>query len=264
MLRAGGRLAHAVRGLASRRSRGRGLILTYHDVGCGISSDLFKQQMDYLRRHAHVMALEALLKSVRSGIARGIACAITFDDGYEGVYLNAFPSLQECGFPAMVYLATDFIRNVDAPAPCPGGYGLAEGRPLLSWRQVREMACAGVRFGSHLCDHRNLASLGHGEATAQLCRSRDEIAARLGKPCEHFAYPFGRLSLQSVNWVRDAGYQTAVTTVHRPLAPGDDHLRLPRMEIEKRYSLQDFASMLCGDWDFIGLLQILRRPRLRM
>jgi peptidoglycan/xylan/chitin deacetylase (PgdA/CDA1 family) len=121
----------------------------------------------------------------------------------------------------------------------------------------------GMRFGSHLSEHGDLSVLARSEAVAQLHRSRDEIEQRLGKSCTHFAYPFGRLTRQSVSWVREAGYSTAVTTVHRPLAPGDDLLRLPRMGVEERYTLRDFARVVGGDWDFIGLLQTLRRPAMR-
>jgi peptidoglycan/xylan/chitin deacetylase (PgdA/CDA1 family) len=235
----------------------------YHDVGDGIPPELFKAQMEYLSRHTMVMPLEALLRIARSGSSRGTSCAITFDDGYEGVYRHALPSLRALGFPAMTYLSTGFIRDRNGGGRCVGQSGLCEGRPLLSWRQVREMEREGMRFGSHLSEHGDLSVLGRCEAVVQLLRSRDEIEQRLGKSCTHFAYPFGRLTMQSVSWVREAGYRTAVTTVHRPLAPDDDMLRLPRMGIEERYTLRDFVRVVVGDWDFIGQLQTLRRPAMR-
>ncbi len=64
--------------------------------------------------------------------------------------------------------------------------------------------------------------------------------------------------------MRKAGFRTAATTVHRPLSANDDLFRLPRAGIEERYSLNDFKNIIRGDWDFIGLLQTLRRPALRM
>lgn len=262
VLRAGARLWRAVRGLG--RETGRCLILMYHDVGDGIAPELFKAQMEYLRGHAVVMPLEGLLRSARSGSWRGTACAITFDDGYQGVYRHALPCLLDHAFPAMIYLSTGFIRNLDGKGRCAGQSGLIDGRPLLSWREVCEMDRKGMSFGSHLSEHGDLSVLGRCEALAQLRRSRDEIEQRLGKSCEHFAYPFGRLSMHSVNWVREAGYRTAVTTVHRPVALDDDVLRLPRAGVDDRYTLRDFVSVVRGDWDFIGLLQKLRRPTLRM
>jgi peptidoglycan/xylan/chitin deacetylase (PgdA/CDA1 family) len=262
LLRAGGRLSRAFR-TVSKPGGGRCLILMYHDIGIGIATELFNKEMEYLRARARVVSLEELLERSRSDGVQGVWCAITFDDGYEGVYRHAFPSLMDFGFPAIVYLSTAFIRDSGWVADT-GRRGLIEGQPMLSWRQVREMDQRGVRFGSHLCEHGDLSVLGRGEAMAQLCRSRQEISTRLGKPCEHFAYPFGSLTPHSARWVREAGYRTAVTTVHRPLTAGDDPYRLPRVGIEDRYSLRDFASAVRGDWDFIGLLQTLRRPTLRM
>ncbi|MGO9057243.1 MAG: polysaccharide deacetylase family protein [Candidatus Binataceae bacterium] len=264
LLRAGGRLWRAVGSLASARGRGRYLILMYHDVGYGIAPELFKQQMEHLRNHVRVAPLQALVESARSGDPQGTSCAITFDDGYEGVYRHALPYLVEFGFPAMIYLTTDFINDSGSNAKCAARCGLIEGRHPLSWAQVREMDRQGMQFGSHLSRHGDLSVLGPLEAITQLRNSREEIAWRLGKPCEHFAYPFGRLSIQSAGWVREAGYRTAVTTIHRPLVPDDDPFRLPRAGIEDRYSFCDFVRIVRGDWDFIGLLQTLRRPSLRM
>jgi peptidoglycan/xylan/chitin deacetylase (PgdA/CDA1 family) len=197
VLRAGGRLWRAFRVLGG--DPGRCVILMYHDIGNGVSPALFKAQMEHLQRHAKVMPLDALLRRSRSGCARGTACAITFDDGYEGVYQHALPCLRDHGFAATIYLSTAFIGNPEGGPRCAGQSGLAEGRPLLSWRQVREMQREGMRFGSHLTEHGDLSVLGRCAAMAQLQRSRDEIEQRLGNSCEHFAYPFGRLTMHSVN-----------------------------------------------------------------
>jgi peptidoglycan/xylan/chitin deacetylase (PgdA/CDA1 family) len=264
MLRAGSQAWRLLHGIASTSARGRCLILMYHDVDDGAAADLFARQMEYLSTVAAIVSLEELLPIARSTTAQNIWCAITFDDGYESVYRNAFPRLQEHGFAAMVYLSTGFIDESFNLAERTGRSGLIEGRPLLSWRQVREMERHDIRFGSHMSEHGDLSLLASREAKEQLHRSREEISGRLGKPCEHFAYPFGRFTAPAVNWVREAGFRTAVTTIHRPLLRNDDLFKLPRAGIEHRYSLHDFKSIIRGDWDFIGQLQTLRRPTLRM
>lgn len=259
LLRVAGRIWGAAY-LPLRRKYERSMILTYHDIGSGgIAPELFALQMDYLHRHARVISLEQLLEQTGKACGSGIYCAITFDDGYEGVYRHALAHMRRYGFTARVYLSTDFIHDSGDGAQ----RRLFEGRPMLSWQQVREMGRNGIEFGSHLTRHGDLSSLGYQEAMEQLVRSREEITRQIGHACEHFAYPFGRLTIQCANWVREAGYRTAVTTVHRALAPGDDMFRLPRIGIEARYSMRDFISIVRGDWDFIGWLQTLRRPVLR-
>ncbi len=264
VLRAAGRTSRLIAGLGARSAGGRCLILTYHDFVDRAAADLFARQMQYLSVAASVVTLDALLEAAHRGASHGIRCAITFDDGYEAVYREALPHLQEHGFPATLYLASGFIRESLNFADCSGRSGLRPGRPMLSWRQVRELDRCGVCVGSHMSEHGDLSVLGRHEAMEQLRRSRIEIEQRLGKRCEHFAYPFGRFTAQAVQWVREAGFRTAATTVHRPLRANDDLLRLPRAGIQERYSLEDFKSIIRGDWDFIGLLQTLRRPALRM
>jgi len=265
ILRAGGCAWHRLRAFGAATGQRRHLILTYHDVGDGIPADLFARQMEHLSTVAAVVPLDTLLEGARTGgIAQGIACAITFDDGYEGVYRYAFPCLMEHGFVAAVYLSTGFIRESGNLSDRAARSGLIEGRAMLSWRQVGEMARHGMCFGSHMSEHGDLSRLGRREAMEQLRRSREEVSDHLGKPCEQFAYPFGRYTAQAIDWVRVAGFRTAATTVHRALSPVDDPLRLPRAGIDERYSLCDFKRIIRGDWDFIGLLQTLRRPALRM
>jgi peptidoglycan/xylan/chitin deacetylase (PgdA/CDA1 family) len=195
VLRAGAHAWYLLQSFTGMPTQGRCLILMYHDIGDGVMADLFGRQMEYLSTVATVVSLETLLQIARRGAAQGISCAITFDDGYEGVYSNAFPRLLKHGFESIVYLSTGFMRESFNAADCTGHSGLIEGRRLLSWRQVHEMALHGVRFGSHMSEHGDLSVLGRREAMEQLRGSRDEISSHLGKPCEDFAYPFGRFTL---------------------------------------------------------------------
>jgi peptidoglycan/xylan/chitin deacetylase (PgdA/CDA1 family) len=264
MLRAAGAAWRLLRGMRPARMPGRFLILMYHDIADGAGAERFAREMNYLGTVATVVPLETLLQSVRRGAARGTSCAITFDDGYEGVYRNAFPRLIEHGFAATVYLISGFMHKTFNLADRTGRSGLADGQPLLSWRQVCEMQRHGVAFGSHMSAHGDMSILERRQAMEQLRCSREELSSRLGRPCEHFAYPFGRYSMEAVNWVREAGFLSAATTIHRPVTAADDIFRLPRAGIEDRYSCGDFRRIIRGDWDFIGWLQTIRRPALRM
>ncbi len=262
-LRAGGRAWHLARRLTGEAHTLRCLILTYHDIADGAAAELFERQMKHLSCMATVVPLRNLLQIARRGGGRGIYCAITFDDGYEGVYRNAFARLLEHRFAATVYLSSGFVRESGAAGARAADAGLIDGHPLLSWRQAREMTRAGICFGSHMSEHGDLSVLGEREAKDQLRRSREEISCRLGRRCDHFAYPFGRFSAAAVKWVREAGFESAATTVHRALTARDDPWRLPRAGIAERYSMRDFERIIAGDWDFIGLLQTLRRPLVR-
>jgi peptidoglycan/xylan/chitin deacetylase (PgdA/CDA1 family) len=87
-------------------------ILYYHRVNDdgdpffpAISTQLFEQQMRFLARHYKVVTLDRLLQCLEHGRPETVV-AITFDDGYEDNYCNAFPILRRYGLPATIFLTT--------------------------------------------------------------------------------------------------------------------------------------------------------------
>ncbi len=96
----------------NKRTETTGRILYYHRVNDdgdpffpAISTSLFQAEMRYVARHYKVVSLSGLLEHLESG-ATETALAITFDDGYEDNYTNAFPILQRYGLPATIFLST--------------------------------------------------------------------------------------------------------------------------------------------------------------
>ncbi|MGB8593331.1 MAG: hypothetical protein WCD40_18275, partial [Candidatus Acidiferrales bacterium] len=77
----------------SRVASGKFAILCYHRVGAGgipfyseLPAEAFEAQMKFLRKHYRVVSLEQLLREIRDPESKGQAVAITFDDGYRGLY----------------------------------------------------------------------------------------------------------------------------------------------------------------------------------
>jgi peptidoglycan/xylan/chitin deacetylase (PgdA/CDA1 family) len=62
----------------------------------------------------------------------------------------------------------------------------------------------------------------------------------LGVPIEHFAYPFGHFTADIVEWVRLAGYSSAVTVLPGVARASDDRLRLPRILVNGERGLWKF------------------------
>ncbi len=70
----------------------------------------FQQQMEYLKQHFHVISLGQLagwLKGECELPSR--AALITFDDGYQDNFSNAYPMLQSLSLPATIFLCTGCI-----------------------------------------------------------------------------------------------------------------------------------------------------------
>src|SRR5689334_20146088 len=83
-----------------KRDHATARILYYHRVNDdndpfspAISTALFEAEMRFLRRCHRVVSLDELMRRLSEGPADPVL-AITFDDGYQDNYKNAFPILQ--------------------------------------------------------------------------------------------------------------------------------------------------------------------------
>lgn len=123
---------------------------------------------------------------------------ITFDDGYQTVYDEAFPILQEYGMTATVFLTVG-EKGISKPAD---RLPSTEGRSMLSWREIQEMQRWGITFGAHTLTHPDLTRLPYHRVEAEVCNSKVIIEGILSAPVACFAYPYGRYDNQSCEIVR--------------------------------------------------------------
>jgi peptidoglycan/xylan/chitin deacetylase (PgdA/CDA1 family) len=131
------------------------------------------------------VGLVELTDYLRRGVAPpGSSVVITFDDGYRSVYEEAFPVLQRYNMTATVFLTTGIRKTKRLPS--------MEGRPMLSWREIREMHRAGITFGAHTLTHPDLTRLPADRIEAEIVGSKSAIEDALSSAVETFAYPYGR------------------------------------------------------------------------
>lgn len=236
----------------------RRVILIYHAVGSGpqsLSVDHFSQQLEWLHTHARVESLDSLLENTDSN---GLHVALTFDDGYQSVAEVAAPLMAEYGFSGTVYLTSGEISEQE-PQPARPEVGHLPGEYFLTWDGVRKLKRIGWTIGSHGVDHLDLTTLPESEILYQLAESRRTLAAQVEADCRHFCYTWGRHNKRVQSLVARAGYATAVAAHHQALKSNCSATALPRLCVRENYTLQDFANMLQGNWDFLGIYHKLRR-----
>ena len=85
--------------------------------------------------------------------------------------------------------------------------------------------------------------------------SKADIENHLYTNCVDFSYPWGKYSSRAKLKVAEAGYQTAVAGRHSSIHSRNDLLALPRINISKVYSLNDFKDIILGRWDYLGIFQ---------
>lgn len=192
----------------------------------------FRAQMAMLRRLGYqVVSLDAAVAGLRGEAALpSRAVALTFDDAYVDFLEHAAPVLAEQGYPACVYAVAGMLGgHSDWVAP----EGLAPA-PLMNAAQLREVQAMGFTVGSHTMSHPRLARLESAASIAsELGDSKTLLEDVLGRPVDHFCYPYGSHDLRAVDAAAAAGYVTATTCLRAVATPVDDLLTLPRKAVHQ-------------------------------
>jgi peptidoglycan/xylan/chitin deacetylase (PgdA/CDA1 family) len=149
--------------------------------------------MKWLREHGfQTIRLSELVRCLadrRPLPARSVV--LTFDDGFESVYTEAFPILARYGFTATVFLVGDSYGGQN---DWPGQPALIPRFSLLNWAQIRELAQYGIDFGGHTLTHPRLDRLGPAQLRQEIVTAQARLEEQLGHPVELFAYPYGSYS----------------------------------------------------------------------
>jgi len=117
-----------VRGVAGLHRVG-GTILRYHSVSADeswahdyvqnslvVAPEVFARQVVFLAGRHRIVSVGEMVRQMRSrGGVDPRNVAITFDDGYEDNYRNAFPILREHGATATFYITTGTAADARAP-----------------------------------------------------------------------------------------------------------------------------------------------------
>jgi peptidoglycan/xylan/chitin deacetylase (PgdA/CDA1 family) len=207
-MKAAGWLAIGLQRLLGPRSRGRMGIVTYHRFSPtipgfppptqNVTPDSFRAHVaGFLNRGFTIWPLRELLRYNALGWPTPPrTIALTFDDGFQSVYTEAWPILREFHVPATIFLATAYL---DSTAPFPfDSWGLDHCQRLppsayrpLTVAQCREMAESGlIDLGAHTHTHRDLR--GQPDCFREdLQTSVDILAATFGLSEVMFAFPYG-------------------------------------------------------------------------
>lgn len=186
-------------------------ILAYHRFGSGggkmvMSPARFAEQLGWLARNDYrVIRLSQLVAYLEGRqVLPKRSVVITLDDGYESVYRHALPLLRLYGFPATLFVYTDFIGAGDA----------------LSWAQLQELAASGlVDIQAHSKSHRNLIERSPDDSDSQYRQGveaeirapRDILERRLPVQVRFYAYPYGDSNELVLDVLGRQHYELALT-----------------------------------------------------
>jgi peptidoglycan/xylan/chitin deacetylase (PgdA/CDA1 family) len=214
-------------------------ILTYHsfdDSGSVISTSpaTFEMQMKYLAQSGYqsLSLSEATVYIREKKPIPEKAFVMTFDDGYQNNYTQAFPIMQEVGFKGTIFLISAYCEKSWS-----GDESSLEARPMLSWSEVKEVHRYGIEFGAHTSTHPDLTRIPIEQAEGEIRESRMEIQDRLGADGETFAYTYGSFNANVKELVKREFHAACSTRLGRN-EPGDDPYSLKRIDM---FYLSNFA-----------------------
>jgi peptidoglycan/xylan/chitin deacetylase (PgdA/CDA1 family) len=212
-------------------------ILAYHNVEHApsnvrlqrlyVTPQQFEWQLRTLRRLGFRGVSISEVLAALSVRTESRVVGVTFDDGYLDNLTVAMPILQKYGFTATCYVVSNCIGTYnqwDAER-------LGVRKPLMSGAQLKQWADAGMEVGSHTGTHPRLDGLDPESVHEEVAGSRTALGRLLGREVKHFCYPFGRFVPAVADYVRMAGYQSAVSTQRGIACASDDRYSLPRVSV---------------------------------
>jgi peptidoglycan/xylan/chitin deacetylase (PgdA/CDA1 family) len=180
-----------------------------------VYTDIFQSQMQYLKSKGYnTVTMNDLVNFFDSGTEiPGKSILITFDDGYQDFYTDAYPILSGLGFKVTMFVPTGLLENSD----------------YLTWDEISGMS-GSVLFANHTWSHKNV-QVSADTMKTEISTADIQLNDRgLGSP-KIFAYPFGLETSQAENYLSSLGYKAAFTTTSGSTLCKKQRFNLPRLRI---------------------------------
>lgn len=141
-----------------------------------------------------------------------------------------------------------YLKELPDSAPAEGfERARAENRAdrFLDEGELQQLAASGISIQSHTVSHRPLSQLAGDILNRELVDAKTGLEALIQKPVDFLAYPIGRrddYNAQSIEAVKQAGYQAAFTALSGVFDQGTNAWEIPRIGV--RNSLDDLEGRL--------------------
>ncbi|SDN86735.1 Polysaccharide deacetylase [Paenibacillus sp. yr247] len=223
-------------------------VLVYHHVddqvqgSVTISTKLFERQLEAMQRQGYQFITMDQFKSFMSDGTNipDNAVLVTFDDGYESFYTNAYPILKKMRIPAVNFVIT---KDLDNPTGTP--------LPSLTREEIKRMKkeYSGIDIQCHsdqMHAMRDGKPLLNNKITNNgVTETDDELKQRIikdtiacvskirdvngSKLVDSYAYPFGSYDDNTITYLHEAGIKYGFTTKAGITSVQTDSMQIPRI-----------------------------------
>lgn len=213
----GATLSRGLMRLAGRSPSARFVVLYYHEVPEGARTR-FARQMEALSRGPTTVVRAAHTGPLPDG---GSYVAITFDDAFDSVRMNAVPELLSRRFPATIFVPVDVLGQ----KPDWEMRNRVEDDRVMTCDELRSLPEL-IELGSHSLSHPHLTKIDAARLREEVDTSRQKLAELLGSQVSLLAFPYGEYDDRVVDTCYQAGYERVFGIDPLPADPaGRDFVR---------------------------------------
>lgn len=202
------------------------IVLMYHNIASGRQKIAFREWQP-----AYDVAAEDFQTHLDLIEKRKTPVHVTFDDGYQSL-LPWVEKLQQYRIPATCFVTTAALGQ----------------RGMLQAAEIRMLAQAGIRIGSHSHSHIFLQNLTPAQRQTEILTPRKILADIVGHEVTAMSLPGGRYDSNTLKYAGDCGYHEIYTSTPgvrpRRLRPGSALTLMPRWVITQNISLAEFETIL--------------------
>ena len=167
----------------------------------------------------------------RIGVFTTGAVTIRFDDNWLSQYVNAIPILENKGLSSTLYVVSQQIADNNF-----SGY--------MSRAQIKDAFAKGHEIGAHTRTHRDLATLSSNEQIDEIKGSRTDLLSWEVGPIRSFAYPYGSYKTETIQIVKEAGFDSAAATIIGLVSPDSDPYQLERKGLDKNTTFKEVKQWI--------------------
>lgn len=230
----------------------RATILMYHSVSespsrLAVIPELFEKQIAHIAKNYRPILLSELIHRLKDNKDISKCVCVTFDDGYEDNYLNAFPVLKKYNVPATIFSITNCIGKTFSDS-------FGNVFPVLSEEEMRNMRASGlIEFLPHTRTHAVMTQVDPALFDEEIESAKCDLERVFGEEVPRiFAYPKGRISEDIRSYLASHEW-TAVGTARGTVLKKADLLALPRNGVYKTTSWQEFHTFFSSVSDWVRM-----------
>jgi len=164
---------------------------------------------------------------------------LTFDDGYLTDYTVAFARLAERGWPGCFFVIASRVGASRA----------------LGWKELREMAAAGMEIGSHSLTHPFLHRADPDEIRREFGESKRILEDGLGQAIHFASLPRGSAAPGMGALIKELGYRAFCTSEPGLVSVRTDPYEVPRIAVKQRTTTTFLRQVCSGNRLTMAMLQ---------